>query len=278
MPDLKNRQDKIKQVKKGNSYKTFLQELVSRYPLVIYKNKKLLSICPDTPRACPLVSTRDFEEQRDAYADKGIDYDFDINFFENFKKLYDLTPFPALFNWSGAENSDFAFSVYMSRNCYLSFSVITNCENVLYSFTVKENCSNVLNSSQVWNNSQNVYMCLGVINSSDIYFSRYVDNSSDIRFSSNMVGCHHCIMCDGLENVSYVIKNKTYSKEDYEKKSIELLNQKKLFPDFFAQVSYEGKNFGSTNVTGKFVLKSQDVKDGYYSLELKDAQNTLVVG
>lgn len=278
MPDLQYREEKMKDVKRNHNFKTFLKEIVSRYPIVIYKNHGLLSIYPDTPRSCPLVSTKEFEELRENFTDKGIDYDPALNFFENFKKLYHQTPFPALYNFTGAENCDYAFSAYMSKNCYLSFTIITNCENVLYSFTVKENSSNVLNSSQVRNNSENVYMALGVINSMNIFYSRYVNNCSDLRFCTNMVWCHNCMMCDGLENQNYYIKNKEYSKEEYAKKSQEILSQKALYPDFFKALSYEGQNYWSTATTGKFVLKSQDVVDGLYSLEIKDGHNVMVLG
>jgi len=93
-----------------------------------------------------------------------------------------------------------------------------------------------------------------------------------------MVGCHHCIMCDDMENESYCIKNKKYEKEEYMKKAKDILDQKKMYPDFYDKVNREGKNYGSTNVTGSFLLKSHDVENGYYSLELKDAKNLLVVG
>jgi hypothetical protein len=46
-------------------------------------------------------------------------------------------------------------------------------------------------------------------------------------------------MCDGLENKSYHIKNQEYSKADYEKKSKEYLDQKKLYPDFYSALSYQ---------------------------------------
>lgn len=277
MSDLKTRQDKMKQVKKQNSYKDFLQELVSRYPIVIYKNQGLLSIYPETERACPLVTTKAFEEKRASYTDHGIDYDFTLGFFDNFKKLYAATPFPALYNYTWAENSEYAFAAYMSKNCYLSFTVITNCENVLYGFTVKEGCTNVLNSSQIWNNSQNIYQCLWVYNSSNVFYSRYIDNSSDMWFSSNMIGCHHCCMCDGLENASYYIKNKQYSKEEYKKEFDKILSQKQFFADFYSQVSCDGYNYWSNNVKGKFMLKSQDIVDGYYGLEIKNGKNLLSV-
>ena len=85
-------------------------------------------------------------------------------------------------------------------------------------------------------------------------------------------------MCDDMENESYCIKNKKYEKDEYLKKAKEVLDQKKMYADFYAQVKYEGKYYGSTDVTGSFLLKSQDVENGYYSLEMKDAKNLLVVG
>jgi hypothetical protein len=98
MSDLKIRQEKMKEAKKINDYKIFLKEIVSWYPLVIYKNNNLLSLYPKTKRECPLVSTSTFENLREDYTKEGLDYDFGIDFFENFKKLYFKTPFPALFN------------------------------------------------------------------------------------------------------------------------------------------------------------------------------------
>jgi len=207
-----------------------------------------------------------------------MEYNFGKNFFENFQLLYLKLPFAALYNYAGAENSGYAFSVLNSKNCYLSFTVISDCENILYSFAVKENCKNVLNSSQVWNNCENIYQCLGVINSYNIFYSRFIDNCADVWFSTNLVGCKHCIGCNGLENKSYCIRNQQLNKEEYEEQKKTILVQKERYMEFFGQISSDGKNFGSQNVTGKFVLKSYDVDDGYCSLEIKDGKNLLVVG
>jgi len=187
MADIKKWELKMQEKKKNNTFNDFLKDIVSWYPIVIYKNKGLLSIYPDTDRSCPVVNTKAFEENRESLIESGFHYDFNIDFFQNFDNLHKNTPLPALYNYTGAENSDYAFTVYMARNCYLSFTVIKECENVLYSFTVKENCSNVLNSSQVWNNSQNIYMSFGIINSFNIFYSRYIIDSSNLRFCTNMI-------------------------------------------------------------------------------------------
>ena len=278
MSDIKIRQEKMQEKRKQTPFREFLKEIASLRALWFYRNRGHTSVYPDTDRIKWVVSHAEFEAKRDELTKHGIDYDFSKDFFENFKRLYDQTPFPALYNYTWAENCDYVFSAYMSKNCYLSFTIITNCANVMYSFAVTENCTNVLNSSQVWNNSVTVYMSLGVINSMNVFYSRYINNSSDLWFCTNMVGCHNCIMCDSLENKSYYIKSQEYSPEEYKQKAKELLDQRKLYPDFFAQLSYEWKNFGSTDVTGKFVLKSQDVEDGLYSLEIKDGKNLLMVG
>lgn len=277
MSNLQQRQKRIKSVKKNNTYRDFLMELVSRYPLMIYKNSSMLSLYPDTNRCGPLISTMDFERERDSYTQYGLEYDLTINFFENYKKLHHIVPFPALFNRSGAENSNYAFGVYMSKNCYLSFTVITDCENILYSFAVKENCKNVYNSSQIRNNNQNIYTCVGVFNSSDIYYSRYITDCYNIRFSTNMVWCQNCLFCDGLTNQSYCIRNIPYNKEEYEIEKRKLLWQKDKFDEYHEHLSRIGQNYGSNTVTGEFVLKSQDVQDGHYVLEVSWWQNLLMV-
>ena len=84
-----------------------------------------------------------------------------------------------------------------------------DCENILYSVSVKENSRNVLNSLMVRNNCENIYFGKGVIDSFNVFFSHFIKNSSNIRFSSNLVGCHECILCEDLQNQSYCIRNKT---------------------------------------------------------------------
>jgi hypothetical protein len=41
-----------------------------------------------------------------------------------------------------------------------------------------------------------------------------------------------------------------------------------MFETYYERLARHGQNYGSDNVTGEFVLKSQDVKDGHYALEV----------
>lgn len=52
-------------------------------------------------------------------------------------------------DFGGNENAEFAECVQASKNVYLSFVTVLNCENVLYSFSVKDNSINILNSTMI---------------------------------------------------------------------------------------------------------------------------------
>ena len=68
----------------------------------------------------------------------------------------------------------------------------------------------------VWYNCENIFQSNCIVRSSFIFYSRYILDSSHIWFSTNLIGCHDCIYCEDLTNASYYIKNKQYSKEDFE--------------------------------------------------------------
>lgn len=138
MSNLIFREEKIKARHQQKTWKEFVKNCCSWYPLTLCRNNGLISIYPDNERSCPVIPNKDFEKTRDELTKHGIPYDFTKDFFENFAVLFKKVPFAALYNYAGAENADHAFSVYNSRNCYLAFTVITDCENVAYSFAVKE--------------------------------------------------------------------------------------------------------------------------------------------
>ena len=279
MTNLKHWQEKIKEKRMQSSFSDFLRDICSWYPLVLYKQNKFISLYPETDRSPPVISHDDFELSIPALLDHGLDYDFGISFFDNFQSLLRNVPFSALYNYSGAENSNFAFSVLNSKNCYLSFTVISDCENIAYSFAVKEWCTNVFNSIQVSNHSENIYESNSIIKSYQIFYSKFVENSSDIWFSSNMLWCRECIFSDGLENQSYCIENVPYSEEEYFQKKKEILKDVSKHTSWYRQVNGIGKNLWSVDIqNGNFVLRSEDVKDGMYCFNLKHAKNTFVVG
>lgn len=277
--ELSKRQLIIQEKKKSHGFRDFLMDIASWYPLVLYKQYDLISLYPETERSCPVVSHSDFQASIPMLTLSWLEYDHQQDLFSQFQALLTSLPFSALYNYPWAENSSFAFSVLNSKNCYLSFTVITDCENIVYSFAVKEWCRNVFSSVQVSNYSENIYQSTCIIRGYNVFFSKFIENSADIWWSTNLIWCKECMLCDWLENASYCIENISYAPEVYKKKKHELLLEKELYQARYEQCTWTWVNFWSTNVTNSnFVLNSENVEHGMYSFDLKDAKNTLIVG
>jgi len=96
MTDLKYWEEKIKERRKQTSFRDFLKEVCSWYSVMFYKNKGNVSKYPETKRVVNVVSTKEYVNLLDLMTEYGRDYDFGINFFENYKKLFCSAPLQAL--------------------------------------------------------------------------------------------------------------------------------------------------------------------------------------
>jgi len=277
MPDLKIRQDKIKAARSQTPFREFVKEIGTWFSLVLHKKDGMISKYPDTPRVKKIIPYKEFHEREDERLKNGLDYDHNKSFLEQWTELFKTTPHPNVINYYWVENADFADEVLRSKNVYLSHTIIGDCENIFYSAQVKESCTNIFNSIVVRNTSENVYFGSGIIQSSKIFYSKYIENCFDIWFSSNILGCQYCIFCDDPENQKYCIHNKQYSPEEYEQEKKKILSQKENFLTRYQWLSKAGKNFGSTNTTGMFIQKSENVENGYYSYQLKNCRNAILL-
>jgi len=52
----------------------------------------------------------------------------------------------------------------------------------------------------------------------NVFYSKSIVDSSFIWFSYNLIWCSECIFCDNLQNQTYYIWNKQYSKDEYFKR------------------------------------------------------------
>jgi len=277
MSNLEFWENKIKEKRKNTDFRDYLKTIVSWSTFVLYKNNWLISKFPETNRIKKIISHKEFEKNRDNLIEKWIDYDFENNFFENYKKLLlsiDLFNFISYW-WS--ENSDYADMVLWSKNCYLSSTIINNCENILYSFSVKDNCLNVLNSLSVYQNSEIVYFWISVLESFKVFYSSFIKNSSNIWFSSNLTWCSECIFCNDLDNCSYYIENKPYSKEEYFIKKNEILKEKQNFFNYYKKINKIWKNNNSTNIKWSWFVNSQNVENWYYWYNVSKGRNLMFV-
>jgi len=182
MQDLKYYQDKIKQKRMKTPFRDFLKEIVSWIPIVFYKNNWIVSRYPKTNRIKWVLSIKNYEENRDNLIKNWNNYNFSLNFLENFKNLYKNIPHSCLVHLWKNENSDFVDTAVNVKNTYLSNTITLWAENVFYSMLVRLNSKNVFNSISVNNNSEIIYFSRWVQISFKIFYSSYINNCNNIWF------------------------------------------------------------------------------------------------
>lgn len=251
-------------------------EVVSWHPYVLQKNKGFISRFPSSDRI-QICSQSEFELSRESLTKYGRTYDKNISFFDNFSKILTQTVLPNIFHYRENINSDFTDTAVDSKNTYLSNSVVLYSEDVLYSFMVRGECRNILNSMYISSSSENIYSSRGVLESYKIFYSSYIQNSNNIYFSSNLIGCSECLFCNRLENKKYYIENIKYTESEYFQKKAEILKDKQNFSLWYSQIETKWKNNISKNVTGNYVVQSENVESGSYVFHTKDARNIMFV-
>ncbi|EKE29830.1 MAG: hypothetical protein ACD_2C00091G0016 [uncultured bacterium (gcode 4)] len=269
-------QKKIADRRKKSSWNDFVMEIMSWDTLVLQKNGWLISRYPETDRISWVQSMLLFDAERESFTDRWLNYDFSWSFFDNFIPLYKSIKLPSTIN-IGSENCDFSEISIFVKNSYLSFTVVSWCENVLYSVNIKDNSRNILNSVMVWDSSENVYMSSGILKSSNIFYSQNILNSSDVWFSTNLIWCHDCISCNWLENQSYQINNKQYAKEEYKTKKEELLKNKSWFESLHVKEKVKSWNVWSIKTTWSLNFYSENLNNWVYNYRVTDWKNVVLV-
>jgi len=142
-----------------------------------------------------------------------MDYDPGKNFFDQYKEFQKKVPFMNLFiSYSTLVNSDYTNHAGYLKNCYLVFNADYN-ENVYYGVSVNKD-KDSMDALRLVESE----LCYEVIMSVECYrafFSEDCRNCTDVYFSKALRGCSNCFGCINLQNKSYYIFNRPYSKEDY---------------------------------------------------------------
>lgn len=274
MSRLQKWQDIIKEKKRNNSFNDYLKEIVSLWPIVLYKTDWKISRFPSLDRIKWTVNNDDFFNEIENIEVR--EYDFQSNFFENYSSLNSRVHFPNLTHIN-SENCDYSDIVGWSKNAYLSF-IVMESENVLYSYSVKDNSRNVVNSTVVSKWSENIFSSNTITQSFNIFYAKYITNSSNIWFCSNLIWCTECIFSDNLENKSYCISNKEFTKEEYFSQKKAILDNKEKFEEWFGNLSRIGKNIGSTNVNGNSIINSTNIVNWCFVNQVENGKNLIMVG
>jgi len=142
----------------------------------------------------------------------GRDYDFSKPFFEQYRDLFYSAPLPNIAN-SNCIRSDYSNELADCKDCYLTYASFNN-ENLSYSRGGVQSrdsfdLDTVLKGEQCYND----ILCGGIYKVNFSYDSDDSMNSDFLQACKNMKNSLGCI---NLNNKSYSIFNKQYTKEEYE--------------------------------------------------------------
>lgn len=269
-------ENKIKEKRMKTSFHDFLKEIMSHYSITLYKRDWMVtSFAPEF--AWHIVSPVEFEKLRADYGKLWREYDFGLNFWENYKSLEKCVQYPAIGSWGDNENSQYAHKILHSNNCYISFEV-SSSENIMYSVNVKDFCKDIYGSVMVWDHSENIYQSAWVFQSSSVFYSRFIFNSNNIWFSSNLIWCSECLFCNDLENQSYCVNNQKYSEEEYYKMKREMMLIKGKYLEYYDRVKIWKWQLLSEESSWSFLIKTRDVENGYFVYYIHNGRNTMFAG
>ena len=273
MKDIKHYEDIIKEKRKKTPFRDFVKEICSWSPLNLYKYNWKICRYPDTWR----IKNINTKEAQNAWS-YSLEYDFNISFFDNFKKLMDIVPLQRIMDFWSNENADFVDQAFWVKNWYLVFVSWFWVENIMYSAYCYENLINIFNSLLITHNCSNIYFCSNIDNSYNIFYSKYINDSSEIWFSTNLIWCHECIFCDKLENQRYCFQNKILEKEEYFKIKKQILEKKEKFLGNYKFISKnKAINRLSENVNWINNIRCKNVENGYFINNANDSRNVINV-
>lgn len=150
--------------------------------------------------------------------DYGREFDFSRSFFEQFDELLKVVPQLAR-SAVGNQNCEYVNQCGWCKNCYLIFEAEENedCYHCGYLYDSKT-CLDDLMCYQ----SELCFDCINIQNCYGLSSCQNCDNCSDSSFLKNCIGCKRCFGCVNMTNKEYCFFNEQLSKEEYEKKLIDV--------------------------------------------------------
>ncbi|MEK7588563.1 MAG: hypothetical protein AAB438_01975 [Patescibacteria group bacterium] len=198
----------------------------------------------------------------------GVEYDFSVNFFDQFRNLLSRAPLPArsVFNMV---NSDYCNEASETKNSYLCFNT-DYVENSAYMRKI----THIKDSFDLYECTENelCYENVFVDKSYRTFYSFDCESCVDVWFSKGLRGCTDCFGCVNLIQKSYCIFNEQYSKEEYFRKIseynlssyIEIQNLKQKTKEFWFTFPVKFNHaLRNINSSGERVFDSKNVKFCY---------------
>lgn len=204
----------------------------------------------------------------------GRDFDFSRPFFEQFKELLDTVPALSIMNDNGVAsvNCEYTYDWFYSKNCYMNVAG-WYAENVLYSYHIEHN-KDIMDCAHM-RESELDYECMQSRKVGRCAYCTYCNECQGCFLGFDLQGCSDCVMCIGLRNKKYCIKNEQYSKEEYQQKIKELNlgsftaieKYKKEFKEFALLFPHKYNYvLKSINSTGDFVINCKNSKHSFMAI------------
>jgi hypothetical protein len=207
------------------------------------------------------------------------DLDLEKPFFDQLKKLVDVSPHPAASVIEPIVNSEFCNSATNVKNCYMSFNIFDSEEcHYCVSINKLKECIDVSMTDQ----GECLYASTSCDNSYQVFWSEFAQSCSDSYFLYDCVSCSNCALSSGLRHKQYVFMNEQLTKEEYEKKITELKTGSYMKLQEYLKKFQEMKKtypkkylIGQQNdhVTGNVIFQSKNLEDAYYVSEAEDSVN-----
>lgn len=210
----------------------------------------------------------------------GVDYDFSKTFFEQFYGLLSQVPLPAKSSAGFMINSDYCNEAGRLRNAYLCFDS-DFVENSAY-LVKATNMKDSFDSHEVIDDEL-CYEDVMVYKSYRTLYSLDCESCVDVWFSKGLRGCTNCFGCVNLRGKSYYFFNEPLSKEEYEKKLLEMnLNSFETIKSIYSAVLEYWQKFPvkyyhgirNLNCTGDRISDSKNVLD---SFSIQEGENVRYV-
>ncbi len=190
----------------------------------------------------------------------GREFDFSRLFFEQFRELQLEVPRLALVN-KQSENAHYTNHAAKNKNCYLSGCVF-NSEDLYYSDWVM-GCRDLVDCSYMLEGSELCYEVYYAWNSYECAFCDFIKQCQNLWFCYDCVGSSDCFLCSNLRNKKYCIRNKQYTKEEYEKE------MKKILPFSYSTLQKYRKEYIKMKDT-------QAIRPAMYYMQVENSSGDLL--
>lgn len=202
------------------------------------------------------------------------DYDFSKTFMEQYKELQAEVPRLGLAAFKNIR-SDYTNGSAENKDCYLVFASDYN-EDCMYGRLLQRDKQCV--DCAFLHESELCYECIDCRKCFKCMFSEQCQDSTDLLFCYNLRNSNNCIFCTNGRNISNSILNIKYSKEEYDKKKSEILENyesiekaKKEFEELKKKTILKfATQTKCHNVTGDYI---HNCYDGVELYDTYDAKN-----